>query len=842
MIIRLDLEKTYGQQNEDIAKKNKYDAVNMTVIDNYDRSYSDNTITLEETITDTNNQNIRENAILEEEWAHGVWAWETCNVKNPTYLIEVMYKNYSISISKSEYPELSQMRVIPTYEMYYDGDIYKEESNQSFTISSIYDFDDFKNYFDNLTLEGPLFSEITPITNNYTISKNIYTVTPEDTEISTETNIIDEISNTLQQGVKQTNTPNLTDMLNYVNAKIISITNNTDNVVFNVRCPYKIRVYQSDDCGCLDRTGWEGRYYGQVNSYNFNEYTITKLYINIYTEIQPETEIRKFFSGNREYSASSSFLFTENTNYPQDFAQQVYDAYNKGKLILNINYPINKLYDNLGNQIVYISGVGIARKVGDNYFDNDGNIISLDNNPTISYNVPLEEGYLCQIYKDGNSEYLNSDGSIKNFLIQSQSVAYTSVLINELKLIESMREFTVFTLMYEEPYESTITVYVSGVEGSFPSGSNISKGATLNIYADFEYGYGLVDNLMNINGQNVEKSANGYWTWTVSGDVVIKPNVVYLGGKYFYVTKDDDCTLIARTTPLGGGQPVEIESGAEIFTNQTIDIMGTISSNLVPRILVNGIEQEVQPSSQYDFYLSIEVENTDINVSIQTQSLARTFTVNIDDKDAIPDTAYPFLKVVSSKYNPDSQNADIYNNGTIYLEDQVEEYAVILNSGYSITNYTTTGLNDIGGNLLEVVDNVTLNYETTFNAIEATLYIFDDDIVYDHTKYPYSTTKITVTRLSSKAGGELGEMSGHRGSMPVKEDDIYVTKYYTGFDIFIADEISIKIEIGQLNEYEFVDATITAMQYPDGSDAVQFENGQSFIVTESYTKISATIE
>ena len=56
------------------------------------------------------------------------------------------------------------MREIPTCKMYYDGDIYKEESNQSFTISSIYDFDDFKNYFDNLTLSE--------LSENYNVSRS----------------------------------------------------------------------------------------------------------------------------------------------------------------------------------------------------------------------------------------------------------------------------------------------------------------------------------------------------------------------------------------------------------------------------------------------------------------------------------------------------------------------------------------------------------------------------------------------------------------------------------------------------------------------------------------------
>ena len=607
MIIRLDLEKTYGQQNEDIAKKNKYDAVNMTVIDNYDKSYSDDITTLEEPITNTDNQNIRKNAILEEEWTHGFWAWETCKVKNPTYLIEVMYKNYSISISKSEYPELSQMRAIPTHKMYYDGDIYKEKSNQSFAISSIYDFDDFKNYFDNLTLEGPLFSEITPITNNYTISKNMYTITSEDGESSIETNIIDEISDILQQGVKQTNTPNLTDMLNYVNAKITSLKNTTDNVIFNVQCPYKIRVYQSDDCGCLDRIGWEGRYYGQVNSYNFNEYTISKLYINIYTEIQPETETRKFFSGSREYSANSSFLFTEDINYPQYFAQQVYDAYNKGKLILNINYPVMKLYDIYNFPIVYIEGVGIARKINDNYYDDSGELVSMSNNPKVLYNVPLEEGYLCQIYKDGSSEYLNSDGSIKNFLIQSQSITYTGVLINELKLIESMKEITDFILKYEQPEGANVTV--SKIMGTgnivnLPNNSIIYLGDTIKIALTLDSGYQSAGYLI-INSERVYGNE-----WVVSGDVKITPIVFKIGYPYSLNIDSNSNMVVYRTgSHVDSASIGELHNGDVVYGGDDVNITDSCKGYRL-QITVNGFEITGADDSNVDYDFVITGDTT----------------------------------------------------------------------------------------------------------------------------------------------------------------------------------------------------------------------------------------
>src|SRR5699024_7811092 len=193
------------------------------------------------------------------------------------------------------------------------------------------------------------------------------------------------------------------------------------------------------------------------------------------------------------------------------------------------NYPVMKLYDIYNFPIVYIEGVGIARKINDNYYDDSGELVSMSNNPKVLYNVPLEEGYLCQIYKDGSSEYLNSDGSIKNFLIQSQSITYTGVLINELKLIESMKEITDFILKYEQPEGANVTVSkIMGIgnEVNLPNNSIIYLGDTIKIALTFDSGYQSPGYLI-INGERVYGNE-----WVVSGDVKITPVVFKIGYPY----------------------------------------------------------------------------------------------------------------------------------------------------------------------------------------------------------------------------------------------------------------------------------------------------------------------
>lgn len=856
MVVELDLSKTYGQQNEDIAKKNKYNSVVVDVTSNIENESGSEEVSFDflTTSEDSGSESaFTKTVIKEEDWWRGNWMWEKCTVRNPVFKGTVSYKKYYVTLNKSDYPQLAYISRVPLFSSSFSGSYKEEISTKSATINTNTGnaddaFSAYKQYFEDLTLTSPIFSSASPNITDYSFTNDIYTVdipddpATEEVESTEEKNIMTDISSFVESAKANTYI-SIKEILEYINPKITNVTNNTDTVKFTIQAPYKIQIYQSTDSGCLDKTWSENKFYGEIKSYEFREYTISSVHIDISVEVNTESLETKFYDGDREYSAQQSYMFNDsnymyfnkNKQYASWFADGIVEAYKNGKMILNIKYPIGELHDTTGGNIVYIEGYGIAREVDGNYFDKNGEQMFVESGKKISYNIPLEAGILCKVVDNGNPIYQGS----KYFLIQNVNFDYTGIAVNEITAIESASEPNYYVVVYEQPEHSVIRVENSA-QGVIPSGGAI-KANYLEIYAEFDEGYGLAGNLMNINGEDVEGQILGLdygWQIFPTSDVIIKPNVIYLGGKYFYITKDDDCEL----TMFAGSSSNTIENGDEIFTNQTITIYGKISSNLTPRILVNGVEQEVKSHAQYDFYLDIEVKDVDINVVIQTQSLARTLTVNIDE-DAIADYTQPFLKVYSSEYNPDSVDADVYNHGSIYLEDKVQKYVMSLNSGYSITKSTISGLEDVGGNLLKVTDNVVLDYETTLEPTECILYVFNGDISYSWNKY--AGYNLTVTRISSKAGGELGEITGYSGQLTETVDGEYVTRKFTGYNVLVQDEISIKIEMRNPDTglYEFVETTITATPRLSSVSTIQFANGQSFKTATSFGySISATIE
>lgn len=841
MVIQIDLGKTYGSQNEDISKKNKYNSVIVPVITNLDDPSASATTTIETAISETDNITKKNVSIFEKEWKSGTWIWETCKVKNPTYIVEVLYKTYDISISKTDYPELSQIRSVPDYIGSYDGSLRNETSGTSFVINEISNFSQYKSYFSSLNLTGPLFSQVTPTVKTLDFSKNIYTVTSDSAtdDSEQEVNIIDEISGIIQEGTEKTQNKTLTDILDFINAKITSVKNSADTVQFFTRCPYKIKIYQSNDCGCLDQTGIAGRFYGQVKSYLFNEYTISKAYIDIYTELNTTTQSEKFFDGDRELSADRSYLFNSSNyiktapakQYAEKYAEGIVDAYKNGKFILDLKYPVGRLFDSLGNPLVYIENYGIARYVDGTYFGRNGEILSLDDQPQIIYDIPLEEGLLCQIVENGKPIYTNPDGSAEYFIIQNVNLVYSGIVINEIRLMESSSQPTDFVMIYSQPEHSTITV--KSYDKTLISGSNVTKGSLLSIYATFDVGYGLKDNLMNINGNDVSIGANDYWTWAVQSDVSIKPNVIYLGGKYLHITKDSDCQVTVLASPISGTGYTQISDGDEIFTNQTLTIRGNVTSGIKPKIFVNGIEKTVTFSGSYSFEFDVKVYDSDINILIQTQSLSRTLTVNIDP-DALQDySSQPFLKINESEYNPTSAKTDVYNNGTLFLKDNVSKYALSLNRGYSVTSTILNGLKVSDDYSYEVVDNVEITYETTFSATKSTICVMRDAIVYRPT---YGGYDLAVVRTASKAGGTLGNISSYSGTLN--------SERFTGYDVLIKDTIAITLKA--LNDvtggFETPDCTIVLKPSQTSDDGkIEIKNGQSFTPTTTTYFLSANI-
>lgn len=853
MVIKLELNRSYGQQNEDIAKKNKYNNVQIPVITVTDETeVSDNSdILIPISIESTNNTD-----------TGNIWSAEGINKNTtstasigkeyvPTYIGQVEYKTYTITVTENDdmYLYLSNLKNIPEYSYNFSGTIYKEtgkrNSGMAFSNDSYVDYKNELNSIElkkNITYTPDEFTE-----NQYNITNNIYQYQDDNSE-TISVNAVDELNNIIQNASETVADGYISNILNYTKPTITKWTNNSvdKTITIEVQCPYSIKFLSSPNG--IKRVMYTSYQYS-LYEYEYYEYTFSSASIEVFNNLNISQETQTFFSGDRMYSASDSYLFTNgnylfpassNISYAKTFANEIYESYKNGKLTLDISYPINQIYDTLDSNVVYIEGHGICKEEDGSFFDIDGNIIDMTNNPKISYNVSLEEGLTCIITKNGESVYKNSDGTDKYFVIQNVNLVYAGILVNEITLIEDSTEPDEFSMKYIQPSHSEITVYASGVTGALPSGSSVDKGATLSIYADFDYGYGLEDDLMNINGQNVEKFANGYWVWTVTGDVIIKPNVIYLGGKYVTYTKDDNCTLHVVTVPLGESQATEIESGTEIFTNQVIDIYGTINDGYKGILTINGEEQELTPSGQYDFYIYYQVENSNLNIELKTIPLARSVTINFDN-DAF--NSPPFYRIYSSPNNPDSVYSTIYNGGTLYLDDIVRRGDGDVKSGYSITNITQSGFESVNENDLKVVSDIIANYETILAPTKSTLYVFSDGISFDSSKY--MSYIMTVTRISSKAGGELGTIASYSGTMTVMEDGVYVTKRYTGYDVLVGDTISIDIKMkdSYTEEIVSVDTTITASPPdPTYGDSVEFANGSSFITNTTRYYISATIE
>lgn len=727
MVIKLELNRSYGQQNEDIAKKNKYNNVQIPVITVTDETeVSDNSdILIPISIESTNNTD-----------TGNIWSAEGINKNTtstasigkeyvPTYIGQVEYKTYTITVTENDdmYLYLSNLKNIPEYSYNFSGTIYKEtgkrNSGMAFSNDSYVDYRNELNSIElkkNITYTPDEFTE-----NQYNITNNIYQYQDDNSE-TISVNAVDELNNIIQNASETVADGYISNILNYTKPTITKWTNNSvdKTITIEVQCPYSIKFLSSPNG--IKRVMYTSYQYS-LYEYEYYEYTFSSASIEVFNNLNISQETQTFFSGDRMYSASNSYLFTNenylfpassNISYAYTFANEIYESYKNGKLTLDISYPINQIYDTLDSNVVYIEGHGICKEEDGSFFDIDGNIIDMTNNPKISYNVSLEEGLTCIITKNGESVYKNSDGTDKYFVIQNVNLVYAGILVNEITLIEDATEPDEFSMKYIQPSHSEITVYASGVAGALPSGSSVDKGATLSIYADFDYGYGLADDLMNINDQNVEKFANGYWVWTVTGDVIIKPNVIYLGGKYVTYTKDNNCTLHVVTAPLGGGASTELESGTEIFTNQTIDIYGTINDGYKGILTINGEEQELTPSGQYDFYIYYQVENSNLNIELKTEDMS----VNLD----INDNATQNLIITrQSSIWSDNSVTNITENTPVYIGDVLSfsttetNYVLIVNGDryFSGQTYTVTG--DIKISLL--TDKVVLS-ELTWEEID----------------------------------------------------------------------------------------------------------------------------
>lgn len=494
MIVTLDLAKTYGQQNVDIAKKDKINNINISVnlqSDSEDTSTSDssNQVNYGPISIDQNYDNLIEIKSIKSKTKFpsgrefGISMDSPVFVRFygesdvfPTYYGVVKYKNYSISINvaDSQYEGLKYINSIIPIISYINGNKVqsKQNENQSFIeennnstdiyMPKFYSSDienawkqvDIVNRFDNLSTNNPFYG-ITKWDKSVTINNNEYSLD------NNSINVIDEILNLIQDGINNTNS-NFSILNDYVNPKILTWSNNNSILKIDIQIPTSLYFFVSNNgyqWQLIDVSGLTaGINYKDFDIYKYN---FTQANISFVLNYNVESEERSYYDGNKNYSASDSFLFTEgvinsdthyvtvvneetqesarlyDNSYDKTFADEVYEKYENGKLKLEITYPVSHLQTISGIDVVYSEEYGLCTNIGDEYFDENGNKIYVDADDNITTFTQIPEGTLCNIVKNGEVIYKDANGNPKYFLVQNSNLVYSGILVNELTLIES---------------------------------------------------------------------------------------------------------------------------------------------------------------------------------------------------------------------------------------------------------------------------------------------------------------------------------------------------------------------------------------------------------------------
>ena len=525
MIITLDLAKTYGQQNTDISKKDKINKININVnlqSDSDDTSSSESSsqvdygpITIDQNYVDEENyynliwvknvqSKMRQDGLI---YNLGLWTGEVTGTssKFPICKSEIYYKTYNISINlnNSEYEKLKYIKSQVPFTFNFNGSRKKatlsDDSKSTILIKDyIWHFGGIndqrisniqyissqdvieklsdnwlKNTVEYIT-EGYNSYDAFGIkgwdeTNNFT--NNSFSVTESiDGNIQVnETNIIDEIFDIINSGTKNIG-KGFSNSSEYVNPKILSWNNNGSMLNISIRIPTYVYFFISDNA----TLNYDGTFNNSIEPQDFGvqeevisknhsvySYNFTQANISLILDFGVESEEKSYYDGNRNYSASNSFLFTEgvintdthyvtvvneetqesarlyDNSYDKTFADEVYEKYENGKLKLEITYPVSHLQTISGIDVVYSEEYGLCTNIGDEYFDENGNKIYVDADDNITTFTQIPEGTLCNIVKNGEVIYKDANGNPKYFLVQNSNLVYSGILVNELTLIES---------------------------------------------------------------------------------------------------------------------------------------------------------------------------------------------------------------------------------------------------------------------------------------------------------------------------------------------------------------------------------------------------------------------
>ena len=494
MIINLDLAKTYGQQNADIAKKNKINQIDMTI--NLYPESGDSSEDNSESVSygpisiDQDYNNLSEIKIIRSKTNNTFDYNNEIEINKdsdyfPTYYGIIKYKGYNISIdlTNPDYENLKYVRTAIPFISSFSGNRKYSNSNEEVTfmsntsksytsvsraeIENEWSLLDIVNIFDNLSVNNEFYG-ITTWNENNNFSNNEFTIISQGEEKIT--NILNEISDIIQNGTNN-GFSDFSNLNNYLQPKINTWNNDGSKLNINISIPTSMYIFYSEKAFINvyafllnPSPDWiTSVRYDELNIYKYN---FTELNLSFAVNYTSEAEQITYHKGNYPYATESSMLFTEGvitngtdyttvsstdpnvngtlvyeTFYSEDFANNLYDKYQNGKTQLSITYPVSHLQTINGLDVVYSEEYGLCTSIGNEYFDINGNKLSIGDDDTITNISQIPEGTLCYITKNGEIYYKNADGNPKLFVVQNSNLVYQGIAVNELTLIESSEQF-----------------------------------------------------------------------------------------------------------------------------------------------------------------------------------------------------------------------------------------------------------------------------------------------------------------------------------------------------------------------------------------------------------------
>ena len=715
ILLSFDLNKTYGFQNSDIAKVNKYNCIQVTR-DEYKitEDASEYISEIDQSTDSADNQYSKLTSLKRiQNQQQSSLSWQS--IYNGMF--QVYYKEYSFSLdlTSPDYESLLPVIKAPKFNTFFNGTKYAEglRKNPPEILSTVYtqsqwenlvNGDLTQNYF-SLSGESGYFS------NSYQVTENSYT------KDNVTYNAFEDLTTIIQTIYDKTKDESISDIKKYFYPEITQWNNNGTTITGKVKLPYFARIMDCAWVGMIYTNNPSASRYSLYSEYDYYEYSFNSFELKIYNEYQvANTETIDYYDGNRVYDASESFILAKNNSFNEGsyspymskkFADNVYNAYNAGKQIVNIKYPLSPIYDAWENQIFYLAGNGLVRKVGNVYLDENDNAITIEDESLLSPNITLEEGMSC-VLKDGNEIITKANSDERQYyFIQEQNLNYNGICLNELSLATA--EMSGLYIMSHPEFEhATLTYQVKKVgKSSYTSinnGATVSNGDIIRVsytYHDVDDGYGVAEYLY-INNTKVYQNGSGYWSWTVDDDdVIIEPTVYKTDEPYIINISNAGNLVVSKYSDPS----VVYNDGDTVYGGNSLRLVGSCSNEYKLYATINGrvITGDDDTSLDYIFKVSGNTTIEFVPVKLQSRWLSLAFpqsraieSIGYADNKFVCMTAY----TSSSRYS----NAILSTNLTnwTYIDLPVTEnwegiaygnnmFVAVGSSGHSVIS--TDGIN-----------------------------------------------------------------------------------------------------------------------------------------------------